>query len=89
MPKYTREELIKQRDNLTARLREVTDRLNKFDETIYKGKFGKAIDLLKEVLDYLSYPTVDIECEDCGAMLAVDLDIIIDGLENLYRGEFE
>jgi hypothetical protein len=80
--------LEKQKESLTAKLKEVTDRLEKFDETIYKGKFEKAIVLLQEVDNYLSYPTVAIECGDCGASLDVDLTEIIDRLKMLYREEF-
>jgi len=85
----TRAELEKQKESLTAKLKEVTDRLNKIDETVYKGKFEKAIHLLKEVLDYLVYPTVNIECEDCGCTNAIDLEYVIDELENLCRMEFK
>ena len=88
MASYTRAELERQKESLTAKLKEVTDRLEKFDETIYKGKLEKAIKLLGECLDYLSYPTIPIECEECGQCNEVDLDEIIDGLQTLYREEF-
>ena len=88
MASYTRAELERQKATLTAKLKEVTDRLEKFDETIYKGKLEKAIKLLGECLDYLSYPTISIECEECGQHNEVDLDEIIDGLQTLYREEF-
>ena len=88
MGKLTRAELERQKESLTAKLKEVTDRLEKFDETIYKGKMEKAIKLLSECLDYLLYPTIPIECEDCGQHNEVNLDEIIDGLQTLYREEF-
>ena len=84
----TREELIRQRDNLTARLKEIGAQLDKFDETIYKGKMEKAIKLLGECLDYLGYPTVPVECPRCERQEDIDLDEIIDGLQILYKEEF-
>lgn len=86
---YTRAELEKQKESLTAKLKEVTDRLHKIDEIVYKGKFEKAIHLLKEVLNYLTYPTINVECEECGCSIEVDLEWIIDELENLCRMEFK
>lgn len=88
MASYTRAELERQKESLTAKLKEVTDRLEKFDETIYKGKFEKAIVLLQEVEGYLNYPTIEIECDDCGACLDIELADFIDRLKMLYRGEF-
>lgn len=88
MQQYTREELIRQKDNLTVKLKEVTDQLNKLDKAICKEKFDNTLNLLKEILDYLDYPTINIECEECGEMLEVEFDTIIDGFENLYREEF-
>ena len=41
MASYTRAELERRKESLTAQLKEVTDRLEKFDETIYKGKLEK------------------------------------------------
>ena len=88
MASYTRAELERQKESLTARLKEVTDRLEKFDETVYKGKFEKAIKLLGECLDYLYYPTVPLECPDCECSFDYNLDEVIGGLQTLYREEF-
>lgn len=88
MVSYTRAELERQKESLTAKLKEVTDRLEKFDETIYKGKMEKAIKLLDECLDYLTYPTVPIDCPECDRDIDIDLDEIIDGLRTLYKEEF-
>ena len=85
----TREQLIKKKEQLLKSLDEIQTSLNKFDEIVYGGKFKKSIELLKEVLDYLTYPSINIECEECGASVEVDLDWIIDELENLYRMEFK
>ncbi len=87
--KTTREQLMKKKEELLKNLDEVTKSLNRFDEIVYKGKFEKAIHLLKEVLDYLAYPTINIECEECGCTNAIDLDYVIDELENLCRMEFK
>lgn len=84
----TRAELEKQKESLTAKLKEVTDRLEKIDETIYKSRFEKAIMFLQEVEGYLNYPTIEIECEDCGVRFDIDLADIIDRLKMLYREEF-
>ena len=88
MASYTRAELERQKESLTAKLKEVTDRLEQFDEIVYKGKFEKAIMLLQEVEGYLNYPTIEIECDDCGACLDIELADFIDRLKMLYRGEF-
>ena len=85
----TREQLIKKKEQLLKSLDEVQTSLNKFDEIVYSGKLKKSIELLKEVLDYLTYPTINVECEECGVSMEVDLDWIIDELENLYRMEFK
>ena len=88
MVSYTRAELERQKESLTARLKEVTDRLEQFDETIYKGKLEKAIKLLGECLDYFNYPTVPLRCPECDRDIDIDLDEIIAGLQTLYREEF-
>ena len=87
--KVTKEQLMKKKEQLLKSLDEVTKSLNHFDEIVYRGKFEKAIRLLKEVLDYLSYPTITIECEECECSNEVDLEYVIDELENLYRMEFK
>ena len=85
----TREQLIKKKEQLLKSLDEIQTSLNKFDEMVYGGKLKKSIELLKEVLDYLTYPTINIECEECDCSIEVDLDYVIDELENLCRMEFK
>ena len=85
----TREQLIKKKEQLLKSLDEVQTSLNKFDEIVYSGKLKKSIELLKEVLDYLTYPTINVECEECNCSIEVDLDYVIDELENLCRMEFK
>ena len=41
MESYTREELERQKESLTAQLKEVTDRLEKLDKIFYKDKYSK------------------------------------------------
>lgn len=84
----TRQQLMEQRDNLKKKLNEVQEQLNNFDTEIYGGKMAKAIKLLSECLDYLSYPTVPLNCPDCEKGIDVDLDNVIEGLQILYREEF-
>ena len=43
MEQLTREELVRQQTSLAAQLKEVTDRIEKCDKIICKGKFEKAI----------------------------------------------
>ena len=85
----TREQLIKKKEQLLKSLDEIQTSLNRFDEVVYGGKLKKSIELLKEVLDYLSYPTLNVECEECGTDNEIDLEIVIDELEYLYRREFK
>ena len=85
----TREQLVKKKEQLLKSLDEVTKTLKHLDKMVYKGKFEKAIYLLKEVLDYLVFPTINIECEECGMNIEVELDTIIYELENLCRLEFK
>ena len=85
----TREQLVKKKEQLLKSLDEVTKTLKHLDKMVYKGKFEKAIYLLKEVLDYLVYPTINIECEECGVNIEVELDTVIYELENLCRLEFK
>lgn len=85
----TREQLIKKKEQLLKSLDEVQTSLNKFDEIVYGGKLKKSIELLKEVLDYLIYPTIDVVCEDCGVEFDLDLDYVIVELERLYGREFK
>ena len=85
----TREQLIKKKEQLLKSLEEVTKTLNRLDKVVYKGKFEKAIYLLKEVLDYLVFPTINVECEECGVNIEVELDTVIYELENLYKLEFK
>ena len=88
MEKLTREELVKQKESLTAQLKEVTDRIEKFDKIIYKDKFEKAIKLLDECFDHLCDSTIPIECPRCERIEDIDFDEVIDGLRVLYREEF-
>ena len=85
----TREQLVKKKEQLLKSLDEVTKTLKHLDKMVYKGKFEKAIYLLKEVLDYLVFPTINVECEECGVDIEVELDTVIYELENLCRLEFE
>lgn len=85
----TREQLVKKKEQLLKSLDEVTKTLKHLDKVVYKGKFEKAIYLLKEVLDYLVEPTINVECEECGVSIEVELDTVIYELENLCRLEFE
>ena len=85
----TREQLMKKKEQLLKSLDEVQTSLNRFDEVVYKGKFEKAIHLLEEVLNYLNYPAINLECPECGAEIEFDLEYVIDGLENLYKEEFK
>ena len=85
----TREQLAKKKEQLLKSLDEVTKTLKHLDRMVYKGKFEKAIYLLKEVLDYLVFPTINVECEESGVSIEVELDTVIYELENLYRLEFE
>ena len=85
----TREQLVKKKEQLLKSLEEVTKTLNHLDKVVYKGKFEKAIYLLKEVLDYLVFPTINVECEECGVSIQVELHTVIYELEKLYRLEFE
>ena len=85
----TREQLIRKKEQLEKSLSEVTKTLEHLDSMTYKGKFEKAIFLLKELLDYLVFPTITIECYECGATIEVELDTIIYELENLCRLEFK
>lgn len=84
----TRQQLMQQRDSLKKKLDEVQEQLNNFDTEVYGGKMKKAIKLLGECLDYLSYPTVPLKCSECEKPIDIDLDEIIDGLQTLYREEF-
>jgi hypothetical protein len=84
----TRQELMQKRDNLKKKLDEVQEQLNNFDTKVYGGKMAKAITLLEECLNYLSYPTVPLECPDCEVSFDIDLDEIIEGLKILHREEF-
>ena len=89
MENYTREELERQKESLTAQLKEVTERLEKLDKIIYKDKFEKAIKLLDECFDYLCYSTIPIECPRCERIEDIDFDEVIGGLRILYREEFD
>lgn len=84
----TREQLIEKKEQLLKSLDEVTKSLDLLDSIVYKGKFEKAIHLLEEVLDYLAYPTINVECEECSVNIEVDLELVIDELKNLCRMEF-
>ena len=60
--------LLAEKEALTKRLAEVDEKIEKFNKGIYKGKFEKAIKLLKECSEYLGDPFVmtnQIECEVC------------------------
>ena len=85
----TREQLIKKKEQLLKSLDEIQTSLNKFDEIVYGGKLKKSIELLKEVLDYLTYPTIEVVCEECSVGFNLDLDYVIVELERLYGREFK
>ena len=85
----TREQLIKKKEQLERSLNEVMKTLDHLDRIAYKGKFEKAIFLLKELLDYLVFPAITIECNECGETIEVELDTVISELENLCRLTFK
>lgn len=85
----TREQLIKKKEQLERSLNEVMKTLDHLDRMVYKGKFEKAIFLLKESLDYLVLPIITVECNECGETIEVELDTIIRGLEKRCRLEFK
>ena len=85
----TREQLIKKKEQLERSLNEVMKTLDHLDRIAYKGKFEKAIFLLKELLDYLVFPVITIECNECGETIEVELDTVISELENLCRLAFK
>lgn len=85
----TREQLIKKKEQLERSLNEVMKTLDHLDRIAYKGKFEKAIFLLKELLDYLVFPVITIECNECGETIEVELDTVISELENLCRLSFK
>ena len=85
----TREQLIKKKEQLERSLNEVMKTLDHLDKIAYKGKFEKAIFLLKELLDYLGFPIITVECNECGETIEVELDTVIRELENLCRLAFK
>lgn len=85
----TREQLIKKKEQLERSLNEVMKTLDHLDRIAYKGKFEKAIFLLKEVLDYLTFPTINVECYECGETIEVELDTVIYELEKLCKSSFK
>lgn len=62
-----REQLIAEKERLTARLKEVTSALDNLDNEIYRGKFRKAMRLLKECMPVMQGEIAEIEgyCDDC------------------------
>lgn len=85
----TREQLMKKKEQLEKSLNEVTKTLEHLDRIAYKGKFEKAIYLLKELLDYLVFPTITVKCKECDMNTEVELDTVIRGLEKLCGLEFK
>ena len=85
----TREQLIKKKEQLERSLNEVMKTLDHLDRIAYKGKFEKAIFLLKELLDYLVFPVITIECNECGETIEVELDTVICELEKLCKLAFK
>lgn len=85
----TREQLIKKKEQLERNLNEVMKTLDHWDKIVYKGKFEKAIFLLKETLDYLVFPIITVECYECGETIEVELDTVICELENLCKLAFK
>ena len=82
-------ELKKRQEELSNELAKVTKMINDLDYEACGEKLEKAIHLLKEVLDFLPYPTLEVVCEECGVEFDLDLDYIIVELERLYGREFK
>lgn len=78
----TREQLIKKKEQLERSLNEVMKTLDPLDRIVYKGKIEKAIFLLRELLDYLVFHIITVECDECGETIEVELDTVIYELEN-------
>ena len=82
-------ELKKRQKELSNELAEVNKMINDLDYEVCGEKLEKAIQFLKEVLDFLPYPTLEVVCEECSVGFDIDLDYIIVELERLYGREFK
>ena len=81
-------ELKKRQEELSNELAKVTKMINDLDYEVCGENLEKAIQLLKEVLGFLPYPTFEVVCEECGVEFDLDLDYVIVELERLYGREF-
>lgn len=76
-------ELLTKRAEALNSVAELDKEIKSMEKIIYKGKFDKALRLLKECLPYLRYETAEFECEcdECGHTNYFDVDF-----EEIYEG---
>ena len=73
--------LIKERSKLADRIKEIDEEIQAKENEIIKGKFDKAIRLLKECADYLYDGDFEIRCPECGEAISLDYEDVVDNLE--------
>lgn len=79
------ENLIKERSKLADRIKEIDEEIQAKENEIIKGKFNKAIRLLKECSDYLYDSDFEIRCPECDEAILLDCEDIIDNLEKMGK----
>lgn len=77
--------LIKERTRLADRIKEIDEEIQAKENEIIKGKFDKAIRLLKECADYLYNSEFEIRCPDCEEIISLDYEDVVDNLEKLGK----
>ena len=73
--------LSKKGQNSWIESRKLMKKFRRKKNEIIKGKFNKAIRLLKECADYLYDGDFEIRCPECGEAISLDYEDVVDNLE--------
>ena len=79
------EDLKTEREKLLKRVDEINRALDAFEQEIIKGKFNKAIRLLKECSDFLYDNNIEIRCPKSNEIITISFDEIVEELEAIGK----
>lgn len=79
------EELKTEKEKLLKRVDEINKTLEDFEKEVIKGKFNKAIRLLRECNDYLHNSDIEIRCPECDEEISFGYEDAVNDLEKLGK----
>ena len=82
------DKLYKEKEQTEAKLLSINTAIRENQNLIYGGKKEKAFNLLHEIYDAIpkaKYTNVEITCDECNNIQAVDLEDALDKIEYVFN----